>query len=399
MSSKPIQLGIFGFGCVGQGLYEVLHKTKGINASIKKICIKHPDKERPIDKSLFTTDRDELLNDPEIDVIVELISEADAAYEIVTTALKNKKAVVSASKKMIAEHLEELVQLQKEHQTALLYEASACASIPVIRNLEEYYDNDLLNGIEGIFNGSTNYILTNIFNNNKSFDVALKEAQDKGFAEADPTLDIEGYDAKYKLCILLLHAFGLFVNPEEVFHFGIHRLNDFDIAFARNHQCIVKLLPKAYKTNGKVAAYVLPHLVPTDHFFATIENEYNAAWVESAFSEHQAFVGKGAGGTPTGSAVLSDISALTYQYKYEYKKLQQHPIEGLQEDYLLKIYVRYSSSTVINLTDFENIETTHQSKAGNYLIGNIKLRNLRNAGWLKLPEVNVLAIDNKILHI
>src|SRR4030065_2562209 len=154
---RNIKLGIFGFGCVGQGLYNVLHQTRGISAEIKKICIKHPEKQRPIDASFFTTNRDEILNDPEIDVVVELIDEVDAAFEIVSSALKKRKAVVSANKKMIAENFQALLLLQQQYETSFLYEASCCASIPVIRNLEEYYDNDLLTSVAGILNGSTNY--------------------------------------------------------------------------------------------------------------------------------------------------------------------------------------------------------------------------------------------------
>src|SRR5690606_14692645 len=159
---------------------------------IKKVCIKHPDKKRKAPLSLFTVDKDELLYDEEINVIVEVIDDADAAFEIVRTALKNGKAVVSASKKMIAEHLAEILQLQQETGLPFLYESAACASIPVIRNLEEYYDNDLLHSIKAIVNGSTNFILTRIFDDQLEFDEALQLAQELGFAESDPKLDIEG---------------------------------------------------------------------------------------------------------------------------------------------------------------------------------------------------------------
>src|SRR3954463_4459455 len=142
--SKKLRLGLFGFGVVGQGLYDVLHKTKGINAEVAKICVKHRNKPRPISADYFTFDKDEILNDDSLDVVIELIDNADEAFEIVSAALKKGKAVVSANKKMIAEHLQELYDLQQKHNVPFLYEASACGSIPVIRNLEEYYDNDLL---------------------------------------------------------------------------------------------------------------------------------------------------------------------------------------------------------------------------------------------------------------
>ncbi len=207
---KNLTLGIFGFGCVGQGLYHVLNETKGIKADIKKICIQDINKTRTIDKNLFTDNKYELLNDPEIDVIVELINDADEAFSITKEALKKGKSVVSANKKMIAQNLPELIELQKGGNS-FLYEGSCCASIPIIRNLEEYYDNDLLKGVEGIFNGTSNFILSKIFDEQWSFEQALKYAQVLGCAESDPSSDIEGFDSKFKLCIILLHAFGVYI--------------------------------------------------------------------------------------------------------------------------------------------------------------------------------------------
>src|ERR1700761_796554 len=185
-TQSKLNIGLFGFGVVGASLYEVLTKNTSLNAQIRKICIKHPDKKRNAPAELFTTEADALLNDDTINVIVELIDDADAAYNIIATALGNKKAVVSANKKAIAEHLPELLALQKQFNTPFLYESACCASIPIIRNLEEYYDNDLLQSVSGIVNGSTNYILTRIAEDSLTFDAALKLAQDEGFAESNP---------------------------------------------------------------------------------------------------------------------------------------------------------------------------------------------------------------------
>ena len=393
MEKKIINLGIFGFGCVGQGLYEVLSKTKGINARIRRICIKHPNKQRPIDSGFFTTDPKEILDDPTIDVVVELINDTDAAFRIVSTALRNGKAVVSASKRMIAENLRALYDLQQRHRMPLLYEGACCASIPVIRNLEEYYDNDLLNAVEGICNGSTNYILTQIFEDHQDFASALSRAQAMGFAETDPALDIEGFDPKFKICILLLHAFGTFVKPEEVMNFGIGRLNDFDINFARQRGCTIKLIAKCRKQNGNVVTYVLPHLVPRSHLLSDVQNEYNGILVESTFAENQFFVGKGAGGTATGSAVLSDISALTYNYRYEYKKIGQSNPLALTHDLQLKVYLRYTDAGQVDLQDFDSISEKYESLENRYVVGLINLARLREVSWLKNPEVNILVMD------
>jgi homoserine dehydrogenase len=166
--SKKLNIGLFGFGVVGQGLYDII-RTKNLNLEIKKIAIKNPGKLRSLPQELFTTDRDEILDNPEINTVVELINDTEAAFEIVSRALASGKNVVSASKKMIAIHLRELIELQEKHGTSLLYEGAVCGSIPIIRNLEEYYDNELLHSISGIFNGSSNYILSKGFLENLDY--------------------------------------------------------------------------------------------------------------------------------------------------------------------------------------------------------------------------------------
>src|SRR5689334_3703560 len=230
---KKLKLGLFGFGCVGQGLYHVLHETHGgVQAEIKKICVKNKNKERILPDHFFTFDKQEILNDPEIDVVVELIDDAKAAYAIVKTSLENGKAVVTANKKMLAEHLEEIYNLQQKYNQPVLYEGSVCGSIPIIRNLEEYYDNDLINSIEGIFNGSTNFILTKVFEEKKSYSEALKTAQELGFAESDPSLDVKGFDPKFKLVIAIAHTFGVFLKPEDVINIGIDKISATDLKYA-----------------------------------------------------------------------------------------------------------------------------------------------------------------------
>ncbi len=395
MSKKTLKLGLFGFGCVGQGLYSVLNQTKGIRASVEKICIKHPEKSRSIDAHYFTTMADDILDNPEIDVVVELIDDADAAYYIVKKALMNRKAVVTANKKMLAEHLPELYALQQEYQTPLLYEASSCASIPIIRNLEEYYDNDLLSAISGIFNGSTNYILSQMWDNGKEYSDALKEAQEKGFAESDPLLDVGGFDPKYKLCITILHAFGLFVKPENVFNYGIQNLNKQDVTYAQQHGKKIKLLASAQKYGNKVTGFVIPAFVEADNPLINVHNEFNGIILQGAFANSQFFLGKGAGSSPTGSAVLSDISALTYDYRYEYKKIAQNSDLEFSQDQLLEVYVRFVDRNDLNLSDFDNISQRFESAAYSYVIGEINLDKLNNLPWTKNPNVSLIV--NKIL--
>jgi homoserine dehydrogenase len=385
---KNTTLGIIGYGCVGQGLHHVLQETQGIKANIKKICIKNIDKPRSIDASYFTTNKYELLDDPEIDVIVELIDDADAALEIAREALKRGKHVVSANKKMIAENLQELIALQEEYKSSFLYEGSCCASIPIIRNLEEYYDNDLLKGVEGIFNGTSNFILSKIFDEQWSFADALKHAQELGFAETDPTSDIEGFDSKFKLCIILLHSFGVFVDPNDVFNYGISKLNDFDIAFAQKNNYRIKLVAKCFKKGESISAYCLPQLIDKEHKLFNVKNEYNGVILESAFSESQVFIGKGAGSNPTGSAVLSDIAALRYNYQYEYRKLKQIDNIEINDDELIKIYFRFNTENEIDTSLFENVYEQYTTPEYSYIIADMSLEKWRKAKWYLANDVN-----------
>ncbi|HEY5918132.1 MAG TPA: homoserine dehydrogenase [Chryseolinea sp.] len=392
---RHLRLGLFGFGCVGQGLYHVLDETPGIKAEIKKICVKHKNKPRPLSEDLFTFDAADVLNDPEIDVVVELIDDADAAFEIVRTALQNGKAVVTANKKMLAEHLEEIYDLQQQYGKPVLYEGSVCGSIPIIRNLEEYYDNDLLTGIEGIFNGSTNYILTKVFEERTSYSDALKTAQQLGFAESDPSLDVKGFDPKFKLVIAIAHTFGVFVKPEEIINIGIDRISDIDLKFARDNCYAIRLIARAFKVNNQVFGFVAPQFIESTHPLYAVRNEYNAVQVQSAFAEQQLFVGKGAGSYPTGSAVLSDISALTYDYRYEYKKLHQIHDLKFSNRLTVEAFVSFDQGTKISISDFEQFESGYASHGRHYMVGKVSLEKLSE--WSKLDGVGIILAPNATL--
>jgi homoserine dehydrogenase len=374
--SKKLTIGMFGFGVVGQGLYDII-KTKNLNLEIKKFVIKNADKKRSLPAELFTTDANVILNDPEINTVVELIDDADAAFEITKKALSSGKNVVSANKKMIATHLEELTEIQQQHGTSLLYEGAVCGSIPIIRNLEEYYDNELLHSISGIFNGSSNYILSKIFNEGQSYADALKKAQELGFAETNPILDVGGYDPKYKLTIVASHAYGLFVNPETILNLGIDKLNDNDIRYAKEKNFKIKLIPFAKEiSNSEVVLYVLPKFITNDNILYNVENENNGVLVKAAFADEQFFYGKGAGGHPTGSAVLSDIAALRYDYRYEYKKHLESKELQYSTNYDLKVYLRYEDEDVLENIDFKSITERFYGEKSKYVIGYINLQEI-----------------------
>lgn len=396
---KELTIGLFGFGVVGEGLYKVLQQTPSLSASIKKVCIKDASKKRNAPASLFTTDRHELLNDPEINVIVEVINETEPAFEIVTTALRNGQAVVSASKKMIAEHLPQLLALQQETNVPFLYESSACASIPIIRNLEEYYDNDLLHSIKAIVNGSTNFILTRMFEDKLEFKQALILAQQLGFAESDPTLDVEGHDAVNKWAVLLTHAYGIVEHPQQILFNGIQNLHMQDALVGKEKNFQVRLVAQAKKLqNGKVAAFVLPQFVAQDDHLAFVKNEFNGVVIESGFADKQFFYGKGAGSFPTATAVLSDIAALRYDYRYEYKKLYHHTPHELTNDLYLRVYVSFDDWSYIPREEFEWIEEWHANEARKYLVGVLNFNVLKETTWWKENNSSLVLLPDAIIE-
>ena len=396
---QSLTIGLFGFGVVGEGLYKVLHQTPSLKATIKRICIKNPGKPRHATTDLFTTDRDLLLNDPDINVIVEVIDDSVAAFHIVKTALLNGKHVVSASKKMIAENLPELLALQQQTGRSFLCESAACASIPVIRNLEEYYDNDLLHGIQAIVNGSTNYILTKMFEDKLDYREALLQAQQLGFAESNPKLDVEGYDAVNKWTFLLTHAYGIVASPEKLLFNGIQNVNAFDAQVGSEKGWTIRLVAQARKLeSGKVAAFVLPQYVKPDNHLAFVRNEYNGVVIESGFADKQFFYGKGAGSFPTASAVLSDISALRYDYKYEYKKLYHHKPGELSEDYYLRVFLSFEDVNAVPKEKFETIEEWHAREDRKYLAGLIHVSHLRDSDWWKHNGLSLILLPDAIVE-
>lgn len=396
---KQLTIGLFGFGVVGEGLYKVLQQTPSLKASIKKVCIKNPGKKRNAPESLFTTDKNEILKDAEINVIVEVIDDSVAAFEIVSTALRNGKEVVSASKKMLAENLPALLKFQKETDRSLLYEASACASIPVIRNLEEYYDNDLLHSIRAIVNGSTNFILTKMFEEGLDFKEALLLAQQLGFAESDPKLDVEGYDAVNKWTLLLAHAYGIIESPDNILFTGIQNVQAGDAFVAKSRNQTIRLVAQAKKLqNGQVAAFVLPQFVKLEEHLAFVKNEYNGVVIESGFADKQFFYGKGAGSFPTASAVLSDIAALRYHYRYEYKKLYHHTPHQLSTDVYLRVYVSFNDLAAVPRERFEWIEEWHAQEERKYLVGVIGFEELKQHTWWKENGTSLVLTPDPIIE-
>ncbi len=375
---QKLSIGLFGFGCVGQGLYFAINNSTGFKTSIKKIIVKNKSKERTIGKENFFYDKWDVLLDDSINVIVELIDDTDEAYAIVTEAIKRGKHVVTANKKMLALHLEELLALKDQYNVSLLYEAAACGSIPIIRTLEEYFDNEALVKISGIFNGTTNYILTKTVNDGISYEEALKNAQASGFAESDPTNDVEGFDALFKTTIIALHGFGVIIKPDEILRFGITTLKQQDIDYASRNGYKIKLVPAVSKLdNGKINAFVIPKLTTDKSHLYKVENEFNGVIVEGLFSGEQFFLGRGAGSHPTGAAVLSDISALSYGYSYENKKLMQQEKLVFTNEVSIKIFVSSDTKISLDKIPLTNIEESFETKDYFYRIGEVNVTELK----------------------
>lgn len=391
--SKQLTIGLVGFGCVGSGLYEVLNKSKLIDATIKKIVVKDQNKKRSISEEYFSYEINDILNDDDINIVVELINDSDVAFEIVKSAIKSGKDVVTANKKLIAEHLPELLELTKENNVSLLYEGAVAGSIPIIRNLEEYYNNDSLSSLEGIVNGTTNYILTQS-NEGVDYETALAEAQELGFAELDPTLDVDGFDSKFKLAILLKHTFGISIAPEALLNLGIRNIQPKDVNFALEKGYRIKLISRAEKIGDKVVAFVAPHFIDSNHFAYELNNEFNAVIVEGLFSDKQLFIGKGAGSYPTASAVLSDISALKFDYRYEYRKTSEKGELSFDNDFFVKAYVGAKFSELIDELPFYLVEEVYQGQNYSYQTGwihfenviDLKLHTRKDLSFIVLPD-------------
>lgn len=396
MDEKKIKIGLFGFGTVGQGVYRVLELTRNANAEIRRICVRNIKKKRAVETpaGLITDNADEIFNDPEINLIVELVDDAEASCRIVTRALRGGIPVVSGSKAMIARHLPELIALQREYGTALLYDASACGSIPVIRNLEEYYDNDLLLEVKGILNGSSNYILSRVFDHGENYSSALLRAQQLGFAESDPSFDIDGYDALFKLIIITVHALGRFVHAEDVFTYGISHIEDFDITYAREKGVKIKLVAQVAKVaDDKFTMFVMPEFVDRSKYIYSVDDEYNGVVIRGEFYDRQFMFGKGAGGSPTASSILSDIMARLHDYRYEYKKMEYVDRPEYTTDIELRVYIRYRFTDVPSLLHFSRIHVQHSSDTGNYVIGDIMLSDLiASRQLLDAPDLFVVNI-------
>jgi homoserine dehydrogenase len=312
---NQIGIGILGCGNVGSALVLLLQK-KGIDFNIEKIAVKHINTQRAdyIDTSKLTDDANSVIEDDKVDIVVELIGGISPAKALIEKALKKKKPVVTGNKELIAKHGIELTELANKNGVDLLYEASVCGAIPIVRLLKESLAGEDISRIIGILNGTTNYILTKMTEERLSFEDSLKMAQNLGYAEKDPTADIKGLDAGAKAAILGTIAFATNVDLNSVFIEGIYSLTTDDIDFATKNSLVIKLVGVIEKITdqkdnfgGQVSIRVHPIMISKSHPLASVRNAYNAVFIEGESIGEIMLYGKGAGGFPTASAVLGDI--------------------------------------------------------------------------------------------
>jgi homoserine dehydrogenase len=318
---REVGIGIAGFGTVGGGVLSILRRHArdiearlGARIVVRRVAVRDPGKERMIDvdPGLLTTRYQDLLDDPQVAVVVELVGGTGEAYDLVTGALKRGKHVVTANKALLAARGEEIFRLAVEKGVDVYYEGAVCGGVPVIRTLREALASDRINALYGIVNGTTNFILTAMADRGEPIEKALAEAQRLGYAEADPTLDVGGGDAAQKLCVLAQLAFGARLKPEDVLTEGIMGLRPEDFAWGRESGYALKLLAIARRVDGdQIEARVHPAFIPAGSMLAGVRGAMNAVLLHSEALGPSMLFGQGAGAMPTGSAVVADIIDLT----------------------------------------------------------------------------------------
>ncbi|QZY57349.1 homoserine dehydrogenase [Crassaminicella profunda] len=325
---KHIKIGLLGLGNIGKGVWNIVENNKdkvenylGNSLEIKKILVRNIHKNRDINvpEEILTTNPKEIIQDPEIDIIVEVIGGIDTAFEYIKESFQNGKHVVTANKAVIATHGDILHKLAKASGVSLRYEASVGGGIPIINTLTQSLSANKFDEIVGIINGTTNYILTQMSDFGMDFNEALKLAQEKGYAEADPTSDIEGEDAAFKLSILISEAFGIRISPKDIPREGITKISKKDIEYASQLGYKIKLFATAKKDENNFKFYVHPTLIPINHPLASVSNEFNALFIRGNAVGELMLYGKGAGSMPTGSAVVGDILEIGKLIETDYK--------------------------------------------------------------------------------
>ena len=360
-----IQIAVLGYGTVGSGVVEVINtnhdsinKRAENEINIKYVLDLRDFPGDPVEKVLVH-DYEVIANDPEVDVVVEVMGGVEPAYTFTKRALEAGKSVCTSNKELVARHGTELLAIAKEHGANYLFEASCGGGIPIIRPLNSSLTADEIDEVTGILNGTTNYILSKMASDGSDFADVLKEAQRLGYAERNPEADVEGYDACRKIAILSSLAYGKEVNYEEVYTEGITKITAKDIKYAKEMGCDIKLLGVAKNTEEGIEAYVCPMLIPSSHPLASVNDSYNAVFVNGDAVENAMFYGRGAGELPTASAVVGDLFDIARNIKANccarigctcYKELPVKKMADTYNRYFMRLIVEDRCGVLAEMT-------------------------------------------------
>jgi homoserine dehydrogenase len=360
---KDIKVGLIGFGTVGSGVVKILQKNSklieqrmGARIILKRIADIDVRSDRGVRlrTGVLTNKTDEVINDSEIDIVIELIGGIEPAKTFILKSIQNHKHIVTANKALLALHGDEIFRKAYRYGVDINFEASVGGGIPLIRSIKEGLVANRIQSIFGILNGTSNYILSKMTDEGRGFKEVLKEAQEKGYAEADPTYDIEGIDTAHKLAILIRLAFGTMIQFKEIFIGGISEITPLDIQFSREFGYRIKLLAISKMDQGKIEARVHPTMIPEEHLLSTIEGVFNAIYIKGDAIGPTLFYGQGAGQMPTGSAVVSDLVELgrnllvkTHGRRVPLLSFQESAIGDLplkkMEEVVMPFYMRFSA--------------------------------------------------------
>ena len=390
---KTISIGMLGAGVVGSQVARLLQSDEaelsersGALLVLKKVGVRHNTAREGIDPSMITTDLQSIVNDPEINIIIEVMGGIEPARTLILEAIKNKKSVITANKALLATHGHELFNAADAAKVDLYYEAAVAGAIPIIRSMRESLAGDQITRVMGIVNGTTNYILTKMYEEGREFADVLKEAQTLGYAEGDPTADIEGHDAAAKAALLASLAFHSTVTIDEVYCEGITGISKDDVNAAKAMGSVIKLLAIAELTlKDEISVRVHPVILPHSHPLASVRNAFNAVYVESESAGQLMFYGRGAGGAPTASAILGDLVAVTRHRAYstvgygesDYADLDIAPISEVKSQFFVRLHVADISGVLAAI-------------AQTFASENISIQTVRQTGIGKDAELVVV---------
>ena len=380
---KTISIGMLGCGVVGSQVARLLQSDEqelsersGALLVLKKIGVRSNAAREGINPSMITTDLNSIVSDPEINIVIEVMGGIEPARTLILEAIKNKKSVITANKALLATHGHELFNAADAAKVDLYYEAAVAGAIPIIRSMRESLAGDQITRVMGIVNGTTNYILTKMHEEGRAFDDVLKEAQALGYAEADPTADIEGHDAAAKAALLASLAFHSTVTIDEVYCEGISAITIDDVNAAKAMGSVIKLLAIAELTvKDEISVRVHPVMLPSSHPLASVRNAFNAVYVESEAAGQLMFYGRGAGGAPTASAILGDLVAVTRHRAYstvgygesDYADLDIAPVGDVKSQFFVRLHVADKSGVLASIAQVfasENISIQTVRQAG-----------------------------------